>query len=636
MSVGVDESTGEIVQTMSLASMRASSLQMRAQSNQSDDVDSSSSDEEKGGSAGVRRHSAPAVDRSRNISGVSGLIDEKARALKVVDFMAVDKYIFPLSIGGMNSNFKFKDYAPLAFRNLRNFWGVENIEYLLSVCPPEQGFINFISNSKSGQYFFFSHDMKYMIKTLSDDECKFLRRILPHYVRHMTQNPNSLINRYYGLHRVKMPHIRRKLHFVVMNNIFETPKAIHTKYDLKGATYKGRYTPLTKIQAKLSGDSIRKDLNFMGFTEDDDKRVYTAPRGARRKKGQPEPQSRQWLNIGDPKRKLELAMQVGRDAVFLAEMRIMDYSLLVGVHGREPVRVPGYSLGKPMDEYDEDYDDYEYSDGEYDDEDGEYDDEDGEYDDAAAPSVDLGASADFSDVVGSPDSRRSASPAPSSPRAGVSGVGSPGGGSSTGSKSRRKKAGGRTRSGTKRGGSGGIRRSARQGSGASVGSVASSTGGSEDGGEQKSVAAAPPPLSDEPLRQNTESGVWEDSDIPRALMQQPPTRVSAASFNDKLMAAAAETKTGEGGGAPAFEERVPLSIFQRDDGGFWGQNPDGTPNNEIYYLGIIDILQQYNVRKWGENKFKSWFTSQGAKKISALPPRQYAKRFIEFISASIR
>merc|ERR1711871_68869 len=195
-------------------------------------------------------------------------MDSHAHQLRMTDFMAVDKYIFPLSVSSMNSNFKFKDYAPLAFRKLRNFWGVEKYEYLLSLCPPDQGFINFISNSKSGQYFFFSHDMKYMIKTLSDEECKFLRRILPHYVRHMTTNPNSLINRYYGLHRVKMPHIRRKLHFVVMNNIFLTPKPIHTKYDLKGATYHGRYVTTAKIASKTSSSSVRKDLNWLGFTDD--------------------------------------------------------------------------------------------------------------------------------------------------------------------------------------------------------------------------------------------------------------------------------------------------------------------------------------------------------------------------------
>ncbi len=37
-----------------------------------------------------------------------------------------------------------------------------------------------------------------------------------------------------------------------------------------------------------------------------------------------------------------------------------------------------------------------------------------------------------------------------------------------------------------------------------------------------------------------------------------------------------------------------------------------------------------------ENKWKSWFGSAGATKISALPPKKYARRFIEFITGSIK
>ena len=65
-------------------------------------------------------------------SGIRGDMDSHAHQLKMTDFMAVDKYIFPLSVSSMNSNFKFKDYAPLAFRKLRNFWGVE--KYCKEMC----------------------------------------------------------------------------------------------------------------------------------------------------------------------------------------------------------------------------------------------------------------------------------------------------------------------------------------------------------------------------------------------------------------------------------------------------------------------------------------------------------------------
>jgi len=46
-------------------------------------------------------------------------------------------------------------------------------------------YIEFNSNAKSGNFFFFSHDGKYMIKTMTKEESKFLRRILPHYYVHV-------------------------------------------------------------------------------------------------------------------------------------------------------------------------------------------------------------------------------------------------------------------------------------------------------------------------------------------------------------------------------------------------------------------------------------------------------------------
>ena len=76
-------------------------------------------------------------------------------------------------------------------------------------------------------------------------------------------------------------------------------------------------------------------------------------------------------------------------------------------------------------------------------------------------------------------------------------------------------------------------------------------------------------------------------------------------------------------------------MFQQEEGGFYGLDKDGQPNGEVYYMGIIDILQQYNARKWGETIFKSTFTKEGAEgKISSVPPVKYAQRFVEFIRDS--
>jgi len=98
------------------------------------------------------------------------------------EFMKVEKYIFrPDGSRGntpphqLRHTFKFKDYSPLPFAYLRRMFGVNEFEFHHSVCG-NASFIEFISNAKSGQFFFYSSDGKYMIKTMTNAESKFLRR----------------------------------------------------------------------------------------------------------------------------------------------------------------------------------------------------------------------------------------------------------------------------------------------------------------------------------------------------------------------------------------------------------------------------------------------------------------------------
>jgi 1-phosphatidylinositol-4-phosphate 5-kinase len=74
-----------------------------------------------------------------------------------------------------------------------------------------------------------------MIKTQTKEENKFMKRILPHYYKFVTENPHTMLVRILGMHRVKMYHLRRKVHFVIMTSVFDTPEKIHTVYDLKGS-----------------------------------------------------------------------------------------------------------------------------------------------------------------------------------------------------------------------------------------------------------------------------------------------------------------------------------------------------------------------------------------------------------------
>ena len=54
--------------------------------------------------------------------------------------------------------------------------------------------------------------------------------------------------------------------------------------------------------------------------------------------------------------------------------------------------------------------------------------------------------------------------------------------------------------------------------------------------------------------------------------------------------------------------------------------------NEVYFVGIIDILTEYNYKKMGEHIAKSFFQSNV---ISAVPPPIYRKRYQKYVNSII-
>jgi len=197
------------------------------------------------------------------------------------------------------TSFKFKDYAPKAFRAIRKHFGVDESDYMLSLCG-DFNYIEFLSNSKSGQFFFYSHDGKYMIKTQTKAEGQFLRKILPSYYDHIKSNPSSLMTRFLGSHRVKMKHIDRKMRFVVMSSVFYTPLRIHRMFDLKGSTIGREATQAEREANKVMKDN---DLEKDGVV----------------------------MKLG-PKYQPKFLAVLKEDSEWLASHNIMDYSLLLGIH----------------------------------------------------------------------------------------------------------------------------------------------------------------------------------------------------------------------------------------------------------------------------------------------------------------
>ncbi|WOO84601.1 Phosphatidylinositol 4-phosphate 5-kinase its3 [Vanrija pseudolonga] len=230
------------------------------------------------------------------------------RPLVEDDYLASHKYSFDMLGNELTPSakydFKFKDYAPWVFRELRDdHFHLDPADYLLSLTAKyilsELG-----SPGKSGSFFYYSRDYRFIIKTIPHHEHAFLRSILKDYHEHVRTNPHTLLSRFYGLHRVKMPR-GRKIHFVIMNNLFPPHKDIHETYDLKGSAW-GRETSAEKLAANPK--TVLKDKNWVN-------------RG-------------RTLELGPEKRAL-FTEQLRRDMEFLRRINVMDYSLLVGIHNVE-------------------------------------------------------------------------------------------------------------------------------------------------------------------------------------------------------------------------------------------------------------------------------------------------------------
>ncbi|KAK9815279.1 hypothetical protein WJX72_000998 [[Myrmecia] bisecta] len=240
---------------------------------------------------------------------VSKLTDEHFR-LKVKQFFPRDgsKATPPHP----SADFRWKDYCPMAFRKLREVFNIDAAEYMLSICG-DQALRELPSPGKSGSVFFLSNDDKFIIKTMRKNEVKLLLDLLPKYHAHVEKHPHTLLIKFYGLHRVSAPS-GSNVRFIVMNNLFLTDLQIHRKYDLKGST-QGRFS------GKVPGpNTILKDLDL--------DTVFKLEEG--------------WHD--------RLMWQLQQDCALLEDLKVMDYSLLLGVHHRSG----GYTSSPPATDREDD------------------------------------------------------------------------------------------------------------------------------------------------------------------------------------------------------------------------------------------------------------------------------------------
>ncbi|XP_018050765.1 PREDICTED: phosphatidylinositol 4-phosphate 5-kinase type-1 alpha-like isoform X2 [Atta colombica] len=234
---------------------------------------------------------------------VGGLASKPERDLLMQDFMTVETTNFPSE--GSNhtpahhfSEFKFKNYAPIAFRYFRDLFGIQPDDFLMSMCSAP---LRELSNpGASGSIFYLTDDDEFIIKTVQHKEGEFLQTLLPGYYMNLNQNPRTLLPKFFGLYCYRCN--SKNVRLIAMNNLLPSSVKLHQKYDLKGSTYKRK---ASKTERSKSSPTY-KDLDFIEhhpegiFLEAD---TYGA-----------------------------LVKTIQRDCRVLESFKIMDYSLLVGIH----------------------------------------------------------------------------------------------------------------------------------------------------------------------------------------------------------------------------------------------------------------------------------------------------------------
>ncbi|XP_046857439.1 phosphatidylinositol 4-phosphate 5-kinase type-1 alpha-like isoform X3 [Xenia sp. Carnegie-2017] len=234
---------------------------------------------------------------------VGRLTSKAERDVLMGDFYEIESVFFP-SDGGQEtpahhySDFRFKAYAPVAFRYFRELFHIAPDDFLMSLT--HEPLRELANPGASGSLFYCSVDDQFIIKTVQHKEAEFLQKLLPGYYLNLNQNKRTLLPKFFGLYCYQCS--GKNIRLVLMNNLLPSGYKIHLKYDLKGSTFKRR---ASKAERAKSSPTL-KDLDYMN----------DHPEGI--------------LLTADTYNALIKTIQ--RDCIVLESFKIMDYSLLLAIH----------------------------------------------------------------------------------------------------------------------------------------------------------------------------------------------------------------------------------------------------------------------------------------------------------------
>ncbi|RHY61984.1 hypothetical protein DYB34_003374 [Aphanomyces astaci] len=229
------------------------------------------------------------------LKGLPDTFTTRDRTDRHIKYTQIEEIPLSCSATSSAATVVFYDYAPHIFRFLRSCANISNASYRDSL---QQTTKERVSEGKSGAFFYFTQDRKYVVKTLTHEELKFLLQILPKYV-----------------------------------TVFDTRLPIHERFDLKGSwvgRLEGRKTRGTAAMCKFCGNEY-----IIGGSHDQLCDVRSN-NGTLRHQYDNVGKDLNWNHHVKLPRPVaaQVAKQLHTDSTFLSQINCIDYSLLVGIHHR--------------------------------------------------------------------------------------------------------------------------------------------------------------------------------------------------------------------------------------------------------------------------------------------------------------
>lgn len=255
-----------------------------------------------------------AVESTPNISNITKInqyLNSMTYSIQTINFGEDKQEIFLL-----------KEFAGIIFNNIRKICGFSKEKFISSISP--QDFITemiissstiieeLCSTGSSGSLFYYTRDGKFILKTISKEEYRTIKRILPNYYNHLLVYPKSLLPKYLGCYKLikKVKKNMTNVYFIIMMNIFRTSNDIHLRFDLKGSRIgrevlnsNSKEKEIMELYGKYS--YAFKDLDLERFGK---------------------------IFYFSKNQKDNILTQLLQDSIFLKDCSLNDYSLLIGIH----------------------------------------------------------------------------------------------------------------------------------------------------------------------------------------------------------------------------------------------------------------------------------------------------------------